>query len=54
MRRPDYAAKLRARDEAVFAMIAALDATLTPEQRGRLHRRIAGYAADVAFLKAAN
>jgi hypothetical protein len=53
-RRPGYAAKLRARDEQVFAMIAALDATLTPEQRGRLHRRVSGYAADVAYLMVAN
>jgi hypothetical protein len=53
-RRPPYAAKLRERDERVFAMIAALDATLTPEQRSRLHRRLAGYAADVAYLRAAN
>ncbi len=53
-RRPEYAAKLKARDEAVFAMIAALDATLTPEQRGKLHRRLAGYAADVAYLMVAS
>jgi len=53
-RRPEYVAKLKDRDEAVFAMIAALDATLTPEQRGRLHRRLAGYAADVAYLMVAN
>ena len=53
-RRPEYAAKLKARDEQVFAMIATLHATLTPEQRGRLHRRIAGYAADVAYLMVAN
>lgn len=53
-RRPEYAAKLKERDEQVFAMIAALDATLTPEQRGRLHRRLTGYAADVAYLMVAN
>ena len=53
-RRPEYVAKLKARDEQVFAMIAALDATLTPEQRGKLHRRLAGYAADVAYLMVAN
>lgn len=51
-RRPDYAAKLRARDEQVFVLVAALDATLSPEQRSRLHRRIAGYASDVARLMA--
>jgi hypothetical protein len=53
-RRPEYVAKLKARDEHVFAMIAALDATLTPGQRGHLHRRLAGYAADVAYLMVAN
>ncbi|HQZ44852.1 MAG TPA: DUF6279 family lipoprotein [Usitatibacteraceae bacterium] len=53
-RRPGYAARIQARDELVFAMIADLDVTLVPEQRGRLHRRIAGYAADAAQLMAAN
>lgn len=53
-RRPEYAAKLKARDEQVFAMIAALDATLTPEQRAKMHRRLSGYAADVAYLMVAN
>jgi len=53
-RRPEYVAKLKARDEQVFAMIAELDASLTPGQRGHLHRRLAGYAADVAYLMVAN
>jgi hypothetical protein len=53
-RRPEYAAKLRGRDEQVVAMIAALDATLTAEQRARLHRRLSNYAADVAYLMVAN
>lgn len=52
-RRPDYVAKLKVRDEQVFAMVAALDRTLTPEQRGKLHRRIAAWAADVGVLAAA-
>lgn len=51
-RRPDYIAKLRARDEQVFALVAALDATLDAEQRARLQKRIRGYAADVAYLMA--
>ncbi|MGE0358878.1 MAG: DUF6279 family lipoprotein [Burkholderiales bacterium] len=51
-RQAGYAARLRARDEQVFALVAELDATLTPEQRGRLHRRIAAWAADVAYLMA--
>lgn len=53
-RRPEYVAKLRARDEQVFAMIAALDATLTAEQRAKLQRRLGAYAADVAYLMVAN
>ena len=53
-RRPEYVAKMKARDEQVFAMVADLDATLTAEQRGRLHRRLAGYAADAAHLAVAN
>jgi hypothetical protein len=53
-RRPEYAAKLKARDEQVFAMIAVLDATLAPEQRAKLHGKVRGYAADVAFLMVAN
>jgi hypothetical protein len=53
-RRPDYAAKLKARDEQVIAMLAALDATLTAEQRATLHRKLGGYAADVAYLMVAN
>jgi hypothetical protein len=53
-RRPEYVAKLRARDEKVIAMLAALDATLTGEQRSKLHRKLGGYAADVAYLMVAN
>ena len=53
-RRPEYVAKLKARDDHVFAMVGALDATLTPGQRGRLRRRLGGYAADVAYLMVAN
>jgi len=53
-RRPEYAAKLRGRDEQAIAMLAALDATLTAEQRAKLHRKLGGYAADVAYLMVAN
>ena len=53
-RRPEYVAKMKARDEQVFAMVADLDATITAEQRGKLHRRLAGYAADAAYLAVAN
>ena len=51
-RRPDYIEKLRVRDEQLFAMVAALDATLDAEQRARLQKKIRGYAADVAYLMA--
>ena len=53
-RRPEYVAKMKARDEQVFAMVTEIDATLTADQRGRLHRRLAGYAADAAHLAVAN
>jgi hypothetical protein len=53
-RRPEYVAKLKARDGQIFSMLAEVDATLTPEQRAKLHRRIGGYAADVAYLMVAN
>jgi hypothetical protein len=53
-RRPEYVAKLKARDERILAMIAALDATLTAEQRAKMIGRLAGYAADVAYLMVAN
>jgi len=53
-RRPEYVAKLKARDEQVIAMLAALDATLTAEQRQKVHRKLGGYAADVAYLMVAN
>ena len=53
-RRPEYAAMLKSRDESVFALIAEVDATLSPEQRDRLQRRLGVYVADVAYLMAAN
>ncbi|MBL0141536.1 MAG: hypothetical protein IPP91_05595 [Betaproteobacteria bacterium] len=53
-RQPEYAAMTKVRDEQVFALIAALDATLAAEQRRKLHRKVAGYAADVAYLMVAN
>ena len=53
-RRPEYAAKLAARDERVIAMVAALDATLSAQQRATLNRKLGGYAADVAYLMAAS
>jgi uncharacterized protein DUF6279 len=52
-RRPDYQAKLRAREELTCRMIARLSATLTPEQRAHLQGRIHGYVRDITRLAAA-
>lgn len=49
-RRPEYAARVKARDEQTIAMIVALDATLSADQRLKLRKKIAGYAADIAYL----
>ncbi len=51
-RRPDYAAKLRERDTAVIAMLARLDATLTPEQRRSVQEKLGDYLSDVSYLMA--
>lgn len=53
-RRADYAAKLRSRDEAVIRMLARLDATLTPEQRRSVQKKLGGYLSDVSYLMAGN
>ncbi len=53
-RRPDYVERMREREEQVFSMVAALDATLTPAQRQKLAQRLRGYAADIAYLMAAS
>jgi len=49
-RRPEYLAKIRARNAATFHMIAALSATLTPRQRAHLKRRIQDYIDDIDRL----
>ena len=49
-RSPEYAAKVKARDAQTITMIVALDATLSPEQRLKLRKKISGYAADIAYL----
>jgi len=49
-RRPEYQAKLKARDELTFRMIAQLSATLTPAQRAHLQGRIHGYMQDITRL----
>lgn len=53
-RRPEYVAKLRARDAATFRMIAELSATLTPAQRAHLQARIHDYMRDITQLAASD
>lgn len=53
-RRPDYVEKLRARDERLFAMIAALSATLNAEQKAHLDRRAHGVIHDLSGLIASS
>jgi hypothetical protein len=52
-RNPDYTAAMRQRDEQVFEMLATLAATLAPEQREGVRRKLRGYLADVSALMAA-
>src|SRR5262249_4150979 len=51
-RKPEYQAKIRTRNAATFHMIAALSATLTPQQRAHLKRRIHDYIDDIDKLAA--
>jgi hypothetical protein len=51
-RRPEYAAKLRERDNQLNTMIADLSATLTEEQRGHLQKRIRRFLGDISTLTA--
>lgn len=52
-RRPEYAAKLKERDQRMFALIGALGATLTREQREHFAKRVQGYLHDIDHLVAA-
>lgn len=52
-RRPEYTAALRQRDEQMFEMVAAVGATLTPEQRESVRKKLRGYLSDVSSLMAA-
>ena len=52
LRRPEYVAKIKERDERIFEMIAALSESLSVEQRAKLQKKIRGYIADVAYLMA--
>lgn len=49
-RDPAYAAKLKLRDRQFYEIVAALSVMLTPEQRGRIHKRLRGYLEDVSYL----
>ncbi len=53
-RRPDYVEKLRARDERLFAMIAALSATLDASQKAHLDRKARGVIHDLSDLIASS
>lgn len=53
-RSADYLEKLRARDEKLFEMVAALSATLDQEQRAHLQKRLHGFVRDIAELTASN
>jgi Family of unknown function (DUF6279) len=52
-RRPDLLKRMRERDAQLFEMIAALSATLSPEQRAHLQERLRGFMRDITELTAA-
>ena len=49
-RRPEFAQKLRDRDERMFAMISELSATLTAGQKAYLDKRARGFMHDIDGL----
>jgi hypothetical protein len=53
-RRPEFVAKLKSRDQQLHEMVAALSATLTPEQRERFQGRVRGFMRDIAELTASS
>lgn len=53
-RAPDYLQKLRARDDQLFDMVAALSATLSPEQRAQVQRRLRGFMREITDLTTSN
>ena len=53
-RRPEYVERLRSRDRQLFEMLAALSATLSPEQRMALQSRIRGFLRDITTLTASS
>jgi hypothetical protein len=53
-RRPEFARSMRSRDQRFFEMFSRLSATLTPEQRAHLQKRIRGYMRDITEISASN
>lgn len=53
-RSAEYTAKLRAREEKLFEMVATLSATLTAGQRVHFQRRVRGFMSDISGLMVAN
>jgi hypothetical protein len=51
-RQPEYLQKLKERDTRSFEMISALSATLSPDQRAHVQRRLRGYVRDITELTA--
>jgi len=49
-RRPEYARKLRERDEHMFEIVSELTATLTPDQREHLQGKMRGYVKDISSI----
>ena len=49
-RRPEYAQKLRARDERICQIVSELTGTLTPEQRASVQRKMRGYVRDISSI----
>ena len=53
-RSPEYTARLHAREERLFTLVAALSATLSAEQRAFFQKRVRGLMSDIAELTAAS
>ena len=49
-RRADYVKKLRDRDERMFEVVSELSATLTPDQRSSVQKKLRGYVKDISSI----
>jgi len=49
-RRREYTRKLRERDDQIIEIVSELSATLTPEQRASVQRKMRGYVRDISSL----